>query len=150
MIKARIIWGCPASGKSTYVTEHRGDNDITYDYDVLMQALGGTNPHEHNKAIGKHLSMIRTTLIKNMAEEKNLDTFWMIITWVDDELKEKFKDYKDVEYIVMETTEEECIKRVESNSDRQASKEEQIKVIKEWFIKYNKLLKERKKEYMKL
>ena len=135
-MKINIIWGCPASGKSTYVSEHRGKNDITFDFDLLMMALSGLDMHTSNTNLIGYVTDIRDGIIKRIKTEKKLQDAWIIVTWVDDEFKEQFKDYKSVEYILMDTTEEECLDRINNNDDRQASKDEQVKVVKEWFKKY--------------
>ena|GEM_PF-573554 len=136
-IKTKVVWGAPASGKSTYVTENRGDNDITFDFDILMQSLAGKPPHEKNDNIISYLLDIRDLIIEKSKEETKLDALWMIVTWVDDEFKKKFEGIEDIEYIMMDTTEETCLERVEENEDRQVTKEEQTEVIKEWFRKFN-------------
>ena len=148
-MKTYIIWGPPASGKSTYVGEHKTDNAILYDFDALMRALSGLGPHKKNTNIIKYILGFKENLINKLKEEDRLDEAWIIQTWIDDTTKERLKDLKP-EYVLMETTEELCIKRVEENDDRQASKDEQIKVIKDWFRKYNKLLGEKKRYFINL
>ena len=95
-IKTKIVWGAPASGKSTYVTENRGDNDITFDFDILMQSLAGKPPHEKNDNIISYLLDIRDLIIEKSKEETKLDALWMIVTWVDDEFKKKFEGIVEV------------------------------------------------------
>lgn len=37
--KVIVVYGAPGSGKTTYVKEHIGNNDIVYDYDALFSAV---------------------------------------------------------------------------------------------------------------
>lgn len=46
-----VVMGAPRSGKSTYVREHTKPGDIVIDFDVLAQALGSPDPHDHNQEI---------------------------------------------------------------------------------------------------
>lgn len=144
-MKTNVVWGPPASGKSTYVSKHKGENSITYDADTLMQSLSELEPHQKNTNIIRYILGFKEVFISKLKNEDKLDSAWIIQTWVDDETRDKLKEL-DPEYILMETTEAECIARVEANEDRPDSKEEQIQVIKDWFIKYNKSIKARKQK----
>jgi hypothetical protein len=144
-MKVNVVWGAPASGKSTYVVENIGKNDIRFDFDLLMRTLSGLGPHVKNSNITPYILGIRALIITKLKDDAKLDNAWIVVTWVDDWFKEKLKDFDDVVYKLMDTTEEECIKRVEDNDDRQASKDEQIKIIKEWFKKYKKLKEDEEK-----
>lgn len=42
-----VVTGPPCSGKSTYVRGRAKPGDIVIDFDVLAQALGSPNPHDH-------------------------------------------------------------------------------------------------------
>ena len=106
---------------------------------MLMRTLSGQGPHKKNTNISPYILAIRELIINKLKNEQKLDNAWMIVTWVDDAFRDKFDGMDNVNYKLMETTEEECIKRVEENEDRQESKDEQIEVIKEWFRKYKKL-----------
>ena len=150
-MKINIIWGCPASGKSTYVQDHRGNNDITFDFDLIMRTLSGLGAHVKNDNLINYILGIRKYIIDNLKTEKKLDEAWIITTWVDDVFKEQFNDYQSVEYILMDTTEQECIDRINNNDDRQANKKEQIKIVEEWFKKYKEQNKRKRLDlYIKL
>lgn len=41
----KVIYGCPCSGKSTYVSEHAEQNDIIFDYDAILCAITTRNKH---------------------------------------------------------------------------------------------------------
>lgn len=42
-----VVTGPPCAGKSTYVREHAQPGDIVVDFDVLAEALGSPDHHEH-------------------------------------------------------------------------------------------------------
>ena len=44
-MKAKIVYGCPCSGKSTYTREHAGKADVIYDYDALVLAMTTRDKH---------------------------------------------------------------------------------------------------------
>ena len=41
-----LIYGSPCSGKSTYISEHMGENDIICDVDLLYSAISNHDPHD--------------------------------------------------------------------------------------------------------
>jgi hypothetical protein len=149
-MKINVIWGCPASGKSTYVVEQMGKNDIRFDFDLLMRTLSNYDAHQKNDNLIGYVLAIRQLIIDKLKTESKLDAAWIIVTWVDDAFKALFKDFDDVKYKVMDTTEAECIKRVNENDDRQASKDEQIRLIRDWFKKYKLLKDEQRKRLVAL
>jgi hypothetical protein len=42
-----VITGPPCSGKTSYLRQHAQPGDIVIDFDVLAQALGSPDTHEH-------------------------------------------------------------------------------------------------------
>jgi ATP-dependent Clp protease protease subunit len=141
-MKTHIVWGPPASGKTTYVNDNKGDNDVIFDFDNIMRVISGLKPHEKNDGLIEYVLDIRELMINRLKNETRFDNAWIIVTWVDDDFKSKFEGFESVDYILMETSKEECIKRVNENEDRQTTKDEQIQVIEEWFEKYEKLQEE--------
>ena len=48
MADVKIVYGPPCSGKSTYVEKNIGDQDIRFDYDLIMQSISNRNSHEYS------------------------------------------------------------------------------------------------------
>jgi predicted kinase len=46
-----VVTGPPGSGKTTYVKQHRGSDDICIDFDLIAEALGSSVSHGHEKRI---------------------------------------------------------------------------------------------------
>lgn len=42
-----VVTGAPCSGKSTYAREHAGAADTVIDFDLIAQALGSHDSHDH-------------------------------------------------------------------------------------------------------
>lgn len=43
-----VITGPPCSGKTTYARQHAKPGDIIIDFDLIAQALGSPDPHDHD------------------------------------------------------------------------------------------------------
>jgi len=51
--KITIVAGPPAAGKTTYVQQNMGPNDLVIDLDAIAQAIGSHNSHGHSPALMK-------------------------------------------------------------------------------------------------
>jgi hypothetical protein len=130
----KIVYGPPLSGKSTYVREHIGKNDIVYDYDEITRAI--TYGKEHlsvRDTSHQYVIDIRLALIKRYRLCSDVKKFWIISTFLTDSFKEFIKDLKP-EYIKMDVSLEECLDRLEKD-DMRPDKEQWKKKIHEWFDK---------------
>lgn len=87
-MKVYIIYGSPLSGKSTYVEKHKGNNDLVYDFDLIMSAISGLPIHQDNKNLIDYVLTIRDVIISKLKSEKNIDNAWIITTKVTEELKQ--------------------------------------------------------------
>lgn len=136
-MKAKIIYGAPCSGKSTYVCNSAGDNDLIYDYDRMLVACTNRTLHISEKhALHWLILSVRKNLLDNAKTEKAVDTFWFICSWNTDYIKQLFNDI-DTEEIFLETTKEECYARLDKDETR-PDKDEWKLIIDEWFEKYAK------------
>lgn len=82
-----VVYGSPLSGKTTYVEKHIGDNDIVFDYDILMAAITMKDIHKHNTNLIGYVMDIRDLILNRLKSEKNIDNAWIITTRVTNELK---------------------------------------------------------------
>lgn len=130
MVRIKFIVGAPCSGKSTYVKNNMGKNDIVFDYDELSKAMTNCNLHDNNPNIKKYLSEFRKTFLKFLEIESDFDTAWIITTKIQDYYYE-YALY-DPEIIQMDSTKEECISRLHNNPDGR-NVDETLKVIEEFY-----------------
>jgi predicted kinase len=74
-----VVQGAPCSGKSTYVREHAAAGDIVIDFDVLAQALGSPDPHDHSTAIRMVAIDMRRTAISSAVQQHLAGaTVWIV------------------------------------------------------------------------
>ncbi|MDY2986123.1 MAG: HNH endonuclease [Peptoniphilus sp.] len=132
LTKIRFIVGAPCSGKSTYVREHAGKNDIVFDYDEIVKALSFNDLHNNNPNMIDYVLDIRDLILKRLEMEDRFDTAWIITTW----MPESFYNYYlyAPEVIKMTTGKEECLKRLINNPEKR-NFEENKRLIEEYFQK---------------
>lgn len=133
MTKVHVVFGAPCSGKSTYVQENKGENDLIYDFDSIMSSISGLNSHITNENLISYVVDFRNLILNNLKNEGNIENAYIITTFLKDDLKELLQDL-DFEYIKMNTTKETCLERLNSCTLR--DKEASTQVINDWFETY--------------
>lgn len=127
LAKVVFVTGAPCSGKSTYVRERAGRNDLVYDLDELVKTLTLNPLYDKNPIVVDYVMDIRNLILKRLETETEIDTAWIIVTdvkWI----KDKYYFY-DVEVVEMTATEEECLKRLD-HMDRHDKEEVKLKIKK--------------------
>lgn len=115
-MKVYVVHGSPLSGKSTYVQNHAGNNDIIFDYDLIISALSGRETHDHNPNLKDYVIEIRNLIIRKLKYERNIDNAWIIISNLSRSFKSKLAGL-DVEYIHMKVSPGEARRRLEVDPD---------------------------------
>jgi HK97 family phage prohead protease len=130
--KVFVVHGAPASGKTSYVMQNKGDNDVVFDFDKVMSALSGLPPHQKNKNLISYCTDIRALIIKKALRQPSVDRTWIIATNIGDEMKGQLSDIP-VEYIHIDTPREECLKRIEEDPERQPVAKELREAVERYF-----------------
>jgi hypothetical protein len=74
-----VVMGAPCSGKSTYVKQNAAPGDIVIDFDILCQALGSPDPHDHNREIRMvAIDMRRTAIASAVQAHLRGHTVWVV------------------------------------------------------------------------
>lgn len=138
-----LICGSPASGKTTYVAEHKCSNDLVVDVDYICAALAGEtgNVHLDHKPILSVALEVRELLYQIIQTRRGKWERAFVITTVADVREMKaVADELRAEVVLMETTLQECLQRIANDPSRAHNKRTQEKIVKEWFEKYNSSL----------
>lgn len=131
----KVIFGPPCSGKSTYVNERMTDNDIRFDYDLIIQSISNRKSHEYSDLHLPYVIEYRNLIIDKVSKRKDVDTTYIIATKITDKLTREL-DGKEVEYVLIETTKEQCYEYLENDESR-TDKEFWKEKIDEWFDWYD-------------
>ena len=134
--KTYIVYGSPASGKSTYVKENMKDGDLIVDLDLIKQSISlrGKTDAPYNlldMALGIR-DYIYTRIEEDKVDSKNT---WIVSLLPDKKERDALAERLGAELIYIDATLDECIERAEADADR-INKELQKQIIEEWFAKY--------------
>lgn len=151
-MKVYVVYGAPLSGKTTWVKNNIGYNDIVYDFDAIMGTLTHLPYQAKNSNIIGYVLDIRDSIIRRLHRDNRLDNAYLISVFIGKMFEESLKGL-DVEFIKMEATKQECMSRL-ATSNRE-NQDELAGVIQDWFEKYGEdgkhiKIKDRKKLYKSL
>ncbi len=135
-----LVCGSPASGKTTYVAEHKGKSDLVIDLDYICAALAGEtgNVHLDHRPILSVALEVRELLYQIIAERRGKWERAFIITTIADVREMKaVADELRAEIVLMNTALPECLERIKNDPSRVHNRILHAKLAEEWFEKYN-------------
>ena len=126
-----IVWGAPASGKTTYVKQHKGAWDLVVDLDYLKRALmldGDPMPDTLPWA-----QAMRDTLYQAIADRRYyFDQAWVIAGLPKLAERRQLRQRLDAELIHIDTDIDTCLAHAKYDDSRK-DKLAQEKIIKKYF-----------------
>ena len=131
-MKVLIIYGCPCSGKSTYVRSIASERDIIYDFDALLRALTTITVCTPDGVPARWpVFKLRKALISACKEEAAVDTLYILCCWPNDGLLEELNGIA-TDFRLIEATRAECREHL-ANDDMRPDKEAWSAIIDAWF-----------------
>ena len=128
-----VVWGAPASGKTTYVRNHMKPGDLVVDLDLIKQAISMQGRDEVDGSLLNIAIQVRDMLYSLVANRKVNSDVWVVACLPKDEQRDKLGELlKTSKFIYINATKEECIQRALSDSER-TDKELQLEIIETWF-----------------
>lgn len=132
-----IVYGMPGSGKTTYVAERKGRNDIVLDMDQLYKAV--TLLPDYDKP-DRLLSVVRGVYnhLLDMVKTRNgkWQTAWVIGGFPDKYQREKLAEDLGAELVYIECTREEAIRRISLDEHRINLINDYTRYIETWINRY--------------
>lgn len=121
-----VVHGPPSSKKFAYVAANKGDDDVIFEFNKVMDAISGGGKKE---SLISYCTDIRTLIINRAIRgSESGRTTWIIATRIHDEMKDRLSDVA-VQYVQVDATKDECIKDAEGLPNE----EEVRQVIEEYF-----------------
>jgi len=134
--EATIVCGPPGGGKTYYVREHANRGDVVVDLDVIGAALTvGAKPHAVPEHLLRFALAARDGVLRELRAPKGCPRAWVIGCLPSKRERNELAQSLRAKIIMLAVNAEECIKRIQSDSSRDKSKDWK-KLVREWWENY--------------
>lgn len=138
-----LVCGSPASGKTTYVAEQKGANDLVVDLDYICAALMGEagDVHLDHRPILAVALEVRDLLYQIIqARRGKWERAFVLTTITNAQEMKAVANELGAELILIDTPLQECIRRIRSDPSRSKNRRQFERLAVEWHEKYSKSL----------
>ena len=133
-MEVNIVYGAPASGKSTYVETHRRCGDLVIDLDRIQWALGKTDGKNNLLDLSILVREYLYDLISDRAKEVDSKNVWVVAGLPNKKERTELAERLDAGLILIDTDIETCIERARERNDSQL----QIAIVENYFEKFER------------
>lgn len=132
-----IVYGCPGSGKITYVDQYRGRTDLIVCMDSLYHAITGLPVHDKPDGLLLNVKSVYNLLLDQVKTRYGKwSTAWVIGGFADKYKRDKLADELGAELIYCECDKDEAVNRLMIDERRGNMISEYKGYIDKWFDVY--------------
>ncbi len=129
-----IVYGCPLSGKASYVRQNIRRGDIVVNMDSLFEAITGLPAYDKPDALLNNVRAVYNLLIDQVKTRfGKWGTAYIVGGFADKYQRERLADELGAELIFCECSKEEAIARIDMDDGRRKMKTEYVGYIEKWF-----------------
>lgn len=134
-----IVWGAPASGKTTYVRERMLPGDLVIDLDLIKQSISMAGKTAATDSLLPVALSVRDHLYSLVAQRAvNCETAWIVSCLPRHEERCRLADkLRATDIVFIEAAEQECVDRALRDEERR-DKGLQFKIIRNWFSEFRR------------
>ena len=114
-----LVCGSPCSGKSTYIKEHVGDNDLVCDVDLLYTAIGNHDAHDADLNVHETALLLKERLLDIIRDRDGgwSNAFVVSIANTKAKLKADMERINADECILIDTPMDVCMERAKERPE---------------------------------
>lgn len=134
---AYLVYGPPLSGKTTFVQEQKGRNDMVLDMDRLYAAITMLPEYDKPDILLQNVRGVYNLLLDNVRTRYGRwNVAWVIGGFANKHKREKTADDLGAEMVFCDVSKEECLRRLDVDTERRWRKDEWRGYIEKWFREY--------------
>lgn len=127
-----LVWGSPCSGKSTYVREQAGPDDIIVDLDLIYSSISFSPLHVHPKSIQTVAFGVRNYLLDQIRMRSGRwQTAWIIGGYPRQREREDLLCRLRADDIFIQASRQECEARARERDE--SIRDEMLRAIADWW-----------------
>jgi 5-methylcytosine-specific restriction protein A len=134
-IPVTIVCGAPGSGKSTYVANNAGADDLVIDLDVIRAAIGHSSIHACQPELIAPALDERSRLLASLATDTTHRRCWFIVSAPERAERDLWQRKLNADVVLMDTPLDECIRRIRADPERAGQVARMVKLAERWFAR---------------
>jgi 5-methylcytosine-specific restriction protein A len=133
-IPLTIVCGPPGGGKSTWVRNHVGPNDVVIDLDAILQRYSGRAEHDTvgTAWLGPALTE-RNRRLRALASDTTHERAWFIVSAPNPVERHHWAHMLGATVQLMAPPLEECIRRIRADPARRKHRDRMIAAARKWW-----------------
>lgn len=138
-LRVTLVCGPPASGKSSFVRQRMRPGDLILDVDALFEALSGQPVFEKPAAILPFVLAARDAALDRLASQpRGVAHAWVIACAPHPRERERLAERFNAHVLVMETSAEECLRRIQADPLRASTAQRWAPLVRDWWHEYRR------------
>lgn len=137
-----VVCGPPGSGKTRYVAERAHGGDLIVDLDALYVALSGLDMYDKPLPLLPFAREAKDAVIARLRRRHDVQRAWIITGGADRDSRDKLRVELDARVVVLETTEQVCLSRIQNDPRRKTSWELWKPIVDKWWRDYEPSLED--------
>ncbi|WP_324290694.1 AAA family ATPase [Ancylobacter sp. SL191] len=134
-----IVCGAPGSGKSTYVDQHKGPNDLVIDLDVIRSRLAGSSLYGAGPQWTAPALDERNRILQGLAADHVHERAWFIVSAPEREERDLWvRKLGTARVVLMPTPLEECLRRIAADPGRAGHVDRMQQAARDWFARFER------------
>lgn len=132
-----IVYGAPLSGKTSFVRSSKGHKDLVLDLDELYQAITLLPAYDKPTELVMNVFRLRDSLLDQIRIRLGKwQNAWIIGGYPLQSERQRLATALGAQLIYVEATEDECLSRLFSDTDKLPFRNEWQKYIHDWFLAF--------------
>ena len=128
-----LIYGSPLSGKTSYVNSIATKDDLVIDIDKIRESITGGKLYERSNRLNDNVFAVRNALLEMIRyRQGKWINAYVVGTYPYVGERERIARELEAEIILIDSTKEECLERLEQCSDGR-DKHDWKKYIEDWY-----------------
>lgn len=129
-----LVWGAPCSGKSSFVLQNKGRNDLIVDIDLIWQAITGGNKYDKPDALKAQAFALRDALLDSVKiRAGKWATAYYVTTEPHRAARDRMCAKLGAEPLFIPCTKDEALCRLAQDTERTDVQQEWQGYIEKWF-----------------
>lgn len=131
-----IVWGSPLSGKTSYIAEAMQEGDLIIDMDNIWQCVSGCDRYVKPNRLKSVVFSVRDNLIESVKYRRGKwNNAYICGGYPYKAERDRLIDMLGAREIYIDTSKEECLKRLYESNDRDIAAWETY--INDWWLQYS-------------